>query len=68
MGPASTIATETGRGVVDYRGEVFGHPGLYVADASVFAAAPAAGPALSVAALAWWISERMVENAGRAGT
>ena len=55
------------RGVVDFKGEVFGHPGLHVADASVFASGPAAGPALSVAALSWWIAERIVEEAGRAG-
>jgi len=61
------MAPDASRGVVDFRGEVFGHPGLHVADASVFAGAPAAGPALSIAALAWWISQRIVEDEGRAG-
>ena len=61
------LATDASRGVVDFRGEVFGHPGLHVADASVFAGAPAAGPALSIAALAWWISARVIEAAGQEG-
>ena len=61
------IATDASRGVVDFKGEVFGHAGLHVADASVFASAPAAGPALSVGALSWWIAEQIVEAAGRAG-
>jgi cholesterol oxidase len=61
------IASDASRGVVDCKGEVFGHAGLHVADASVFASAPAAGPALSIAALSWWIAERIVAEAGRAG-
>ena len=61
------MASDASRGVVDSKGEVFGHPGLHIADASVFASAPAAGPALSIAALSWWIAERIAEEAGRAG-
>jgi cholesterol oxidase len=61
------MASDASRGVVDFKGEVFGHPGLHVADASVFASGPAAAPALSVAALSCWIAERITEKAGRAG-
>jgi cholesterol oxidase len=61
------MASDASRGVVDFKGEVFGHPGLHVADASVFASGPAAAPALSVAALSWWIAERIAEEAGRVG-
>jgi cholesterol oxidase len=61
------MASDASRGVVDFKGEVFGHPGLHVADASVFASGPAAAPALSVAALSWWIAERIAAEAGRAG-
>jgi choline dehydrogenase-like flavoprotein len=61
------IASDASRGVIDFKGEVFGHAGLHIADASVFASAPATGPALSIAALSWWIAERIVEEAGRAG-
>lgn len=39
-------------GVVDHRGEVFGHPGLFVADGSTFPAAPGVPPSLTIAALA----------------
>lgn len=61
------MASDGSGGVVDFRGQAFGHPGLHVADASVFAGAPAAGPALSIGALAWWIAQRIVEDEGRAG-
>jgi cholesterol oxidase len=61
------IASDASRGVVDFKGEVFSHAGLHVVDASVFTSAPAAGPALSIAALSWWIAERIAEEAGRAG-
>ena len=61
------MASDASGGVVDFRGQAFGHPGLHVADASVFAGAPAAGPALSIGALAWWISQRIADEDGRAG-
>ena len=61
------MASDASRGVVDFKGEVFGHPGLHVADASVFACGPAAAPALSVAALSWWIAARIAEDSGRTG-
>jgi cholesterol oxidase len=56
------MATDASRGVVDFKGEVFGHPGLYVADASVLPIMTIAGPQLSVSALASWISERIVKD------
>ena len=62
------MATDASRGVVDFRGEVFGHPGLYVADASVFPTMTIGGPQLSVSALASWIAERIIEDAGREKT
>ena len=58
------MATDASRGVVDFRGEVFGHPGLYVADASVFPTMTIGGPQLSVSALASWIAERIVMRTG----
>jgi cholesterol oxidase len=48
-------------GVIDHRGEVFGYPGLYVADASIFAAPPVCAPSLSIGAMAWRISQLMIE-------
>jgi len=57
------MATDPSRGVVDFKGQVFGHPGLYVADASVFPIMTIGGPQLSVSALASWIAERIVNEA-----
>ncbi len=39
-------------GVVDHRGQVFGHPGLFVADGSLYPRAPGVPPSLTIAALA----------------
>lgn len=39
-------------GVTDHLGQVFGHPGLYVADGSLYPAAPGIAPSLTIAALA----------------
>lgn len=49
-GAAMADGPETG--VVDHRGQVFGHPGLYVADGSVYPRAPGLPPSLTIAALA----------------
>jgi len=61
------VASDASRGVVDFRGEVFGRPGFRVADASVFASAPATAPSLSIAAFSSRIAERIAAEAGRAG-
>jgi len=47
-------------GVVDDRGEVWGHPGLFVADSSVIPGALAANPSLTIAAVAERIVEGMI--------
>lgn len=49
-------------GVVDDHGEVFGHPGLFVADGSVMPGPVGANPALTIAALAERFSARMIER------
>ena len=54
-------------GVVDHRGEVYGHPGLYVADASIFAGPTVCAPSLTIAAFAWRISDLILEEEGRRG-
>lgn len=46
------IGRHAGDGVVDHRGEVFGHPGLYVADGSLYPRSPGVPPSLTIAALA----------------
>jgi cholesterol oxidase len=63
MGGAG-IGNTVDDGVVDHTGEVFGNPGLYVADASVFPRAPGLPPAMTIAALA----ERQVAMIGGLST
>jgi cholesterol oxidase len=46
------IGRHSGDGVVDHRGEVFGHSGLYVADGSLYPRSPGVPPSLTIAALA----------------
>ena len=46
------VGSTPAEGVVDHRGEVFGHPGLYVADGSLFPRAPGVAPSMTIAALA----------------
>ena len=61
------MAGSVADGVVDGFGEAFGHAGLYVADASLLAGGAGAAPGWTIAALAGWISDRMITVAGRAG-
>src|SRR5205807_7008110 len=51
LGGCAMAGDRTG-GVVDHRGEVFGYPGLYVADGSVIPVALGRNPAMTIAALA----------------
>ncbi len=48
----AAIGRGPAEGVVDHRGEVFGHPGLYVADGSLYPRAPGIPPSMTIAALA----------------
>jgi cholesterol oxidase len=54
-----------GEGVVDANGEVFGYPGLYVADGSVMPGPVGANPCLTIAALADRFAENIVDTASR---
>lgn len=47
-------------GVVDHRGRVFGHDGLYVADGAVVPTAIGVNPSRTIAALAEHIAERLI--------
>lgn len=49
-------------GVVDGKGRVFGHPGLYVADSSIFPRPVGLNPSRTVAALAEHIAAAMVAD------
>jgi len=46
------MAASPAAGVVDHRGQVFGHPGLYVADGAVFPRPIGLNPSKTIAALA----------------
>jgi cholesterol oxidase len=58
-----------GEGVCDSHGEVFGFPGLYVADGAALPGAVGANPSLTIAALADRMSTRLLEkpSGARAG-
>ncbi len=49
-------------GVVDVDGQVFGHPGLYVVDASILPTSTGPNPSLTIAAMAERIAERFPEK------
>ncbi|GAA1298996.1 hypothetical protein Psi02_70090 [Planotetraspora silvatica] len=51
-----------GEGVCDAYGEVFGHPGLYIADGAAMPGPVGANPALTIAALSDRMSTRILEN------
>src|SRR5437763_6918746 len=53
----SNMGTTAQNGVVDHRGEVFGYPGLYVADGSIVPRAIGLNPSRTIAALAERIAE-----------
>ena len=50
------------RGVVNDRGEVWGHPGLYVADGAVIPGPLAVNPSLTIAAVAERIAYLLVHG------
>jgi cholesterol oxidase len=48
-------------------GEVFGHPGLYIADGSVMPGPVGPNPSLTIAALADRFADRILEQRGAQG-
>lgn len=48
----AAIGATPNDGVIDHRGEVFGHRGLFIADGSTYPAAPGVPPSLGIAAMA----------------
>jgi cholesterol oxidase len=54
------MAETPDHGVVDPRGEVFGYPGLYVADGAVMPRALGVNPAMTIAAMSEYISRGIV--------
>jgi cholesterol oxidase len=51
------------RGVVDHNGEVYGNPGLFVADGAALPAAPGTPPSLTIAAWAHHVADRLAQSA-----
>jgi len=56
------MGTSAATGVVDHKGEVFGHPGLYVADGAIVPKAIGLNPSRTIAALAEHIGKGIVGN------
>ena len=56
------MGTTPGNGVVDHTGQVFGYPGLYVADGSIIPKAIGRNPSKTIAALAERIAEFVDDN------
>jgi cholesterol oxidase len=57
------VAESPERGVVDHTGQVFGHPGQFVADGSLYPEAPGIPPSMTIAALAERQSALVAESA-----
>jgi cholesterol oxidase len=51
------------RGVVDHNGEVYGNPGLFIADGAALPAAPGTPPSLTIAAWAHHVADRLAQRA-----
>lgn len=51
------------RGVVDHNGEVYGNPGLFIADAAALPAAVGTPPSLAIAAWAHHVADRLAKKA-----
>lgn len=57
------MADDDTKGVVNYKGEVFGHKGsLYVVDGSIVVPPLGVNPALTISALAEWCGEKIIES------
>jgi cholesterol oxidase len=56
------MGRDASEGVVDARGRVFGHPGLYVADGSVMPGPIGPNPSLTIAALADRFADGLIEE------
>ncbi|QPI72235.1 GMC oxidoreductase [Sphingobium sp. Cam5-1] len=61
LGGACIGATST-QGVVDGTGQVFGCPGLYVADSAAFPGAPGGPPSLSIAAWGAYVADCLARS------
>ncbi len=59
------VGADAEAGVVDHTGEVYGNPGIYVADASALPAAAGVPPSLTIAAWAHHVADGLAERTAR---
>ncbi len=59
------LGPDPGRGVVDHRGEIYGNPGLFVADAAALPAAVGTPPSLAIAAWAHHVADHLADTIAR---
>lgn len=62
------MGRDASEGVVDSYGEVFNHPGLYVADGAMMPGPTGPNPSLTIAAMADRFAEHLIERARRHST
>lgn len=58
----AVMADSPERGVTDAFGEMFGHKGLYIADASLFPTPTGAAPSMTIAAVAELVIENLIKK------
>lgn len=61
-GGGACPGADAARGVVDHRGEIYGSPGLFVADGAALPAALAAPPSVTIAAWAHHVADGLVAS------
>jgi cholesterol oxidase len=59
------LGPDPDHGVVDHHGEVYGNPGLFIADAAALPAAIGAPPSLAIAAWAHHVADQLAETTSR---
>ena len=59
------LGPDPDHGVVDHHGEVYGNPGLFIADAAALPAAVGAPPSLAIAAWAHRVADQLAETTTR---
>jgi cholesterol oxidase len=62
MSGGACLGADADRGVVDHYGEIYGNPGLYVADATALPAAPGGPPSVAIAAWAHHVANGIIER------
>lgn len=54
------LGADAEHGVIDANGEVYGHPGLYVADAAALPQAPGGAPSMTISAWSAHVADRLI--------